>query len=61
MNENIESKAVVKISEAARKIENPMQERYCEPVAESVELTAEVIFTARMLDAREEAGPAFVP
>jgi hypothetical protein len=57
MNTQIESKP----SEAAITIENPMQERYCGEVTESIEVTAETAFTARRLEAREEAGPVFVP
>ena len=57
MNTQTESQAL----EATAKTENPMQERHCEQVAESVEITAEAVFTARRLEAREEAGPVFVP
>jgi hypothetical protein len=57
MNTQTESKP----SEAGIMIENPMQERYCGEVTESVEITAEAAFTARRLEAREEAGPVFVP
>jgi len=65
MNTQIESKP----AQAALEIENPMQERHCGEVTESVELTAEAAFMARRLEARaeqgrstrEEAGPVFVP
>jgi hypothetical protein len=57
MNTQTESKP----TEAAIKIENPMQERYCGEVIESVEVTAEAAFTARRLEARGETGPVFVP
>lgn len=57
MNTQTESQAF----EVTAKSENPMQERYCDQIAESVEITAEVVFTARRLEAREEAGPVFVP
>lgn len=61
MNTQIESKAVVTISEAAMKTENPMQERHCGEVTESVGVTAEAVLAARRREVREEAGPAFVP
>lgn len=61
MNTQTESKPVAIISEAAIKIENPMQERYWGQVTESVGVTAEAAFTACRLEAREEAGPVFVP
>jgi len=47
--------------DATMKTENPMQERHCDQITESVEMTAEAVFTARRLEAREEAGPMFVP
>jgi len=61
MNTQSESKAVSEVSEAVIKTENPMQERHCGHVTQSVEVTAEAAFTARRLEAREEAGPIFVP
>lgn len=61
MNTQSESKAVSEVSEALIKTENPMQERHCGHVTQSVEVTAEAAFTARRLEAREEAGPIFVP
>jgi hypothetical protein len=57
MNTQTESKP----SEATIKIENPMQERHCGEVSESVEVTAEAAFKARRLESRGEAGPVFVP
>ena len=56
-----ESKPVVAVFDAETKTENPMQERYCSAVSESVEVTAEAAFMARRLEARGEAGPVFVP
>jgi hypothetical protein len=61
MNTQTESKPVSEVSETTLKTENPMQERHCGEVPESVELTAEAVFTARRLDTREEAGAVFVP
>jgi hypothetical protein len=61
MNTQTETKLVVKVAEAALEIENPMQERHCGQVAESIEVAAETVFAARRLEAREEAGPVFVP
>ena len=61
MNTQTEIKLVVKVAEAALETENPMQERHCGEVAESVEVTAEAIFAARRREVREEAGPVFVP
>ncbi len=61
MNTQTETKLVVKVAETALEAENPMQERHCGQVTESVEATAEAIFTARRLEVREEAGPVFVP
>ena len=61
MNTQTETKVVVKIAEAPRETENPMQERHCGEVTESVEETAEAVFAARRLEVREEAGPLFVP
>jgi len=61
MKTQIELKPVVILSESARKAENPMQERYCNRVSEFVEVAAEVVLTARRLEAREEAGPVFIP
>ena len=43
------------------KIDNPMQERSFDQIAESVELPAEVAFAARRQETRDEAGTAFVP
>lgn len=65
MNTQTETKLVVKVAEAALEAENPMQERHCGQVAESVEVTADAIFAARKLEAREDAGqtstPLFIP
>ena len=61
MNTQAETKLVVDSAEAPREAENPMQERHCNDVAESVQVTAEAVFTARRLEVREEAGPVFVP
>jgi hypothetical protein len=61
MNTQTESKPFSKVSEATIETENPMQERYCGEVSESVEVTAEAAFTARRLEVREEAGPILVP
>jgi hypothetical protein len=61
MNTQTESKPVLTTSEATIKAENPMQERHCGQVEDSVEVAAEIIFTARRLETREEAGPVFVP
>jgi hypothetical protein len=60
MNTQTELKPVVVISEAER-IENPMQERNCREIAESVEVSAEAVFAARKHEDRGEAGPIFVP
>jgi hypothetical protein len=61
MNTQTETKLVVKVAEATLETENPMQERYCGQVAEAVEVAAEVVFAARRLEVREEAGSVFVP
>jgi len=69
MKTQTETKLVVKVAEASLEMENPMQERHCGEVAESVEVTAEAVLTARRLEARaehgrsirEEAGTLFVP
>jgi hypothetical protein len=61
MKTKTETKQTVEISEKLAETENPMQERYLGEVTESVEETAESVFTARKLEAREEAGPTFVP
>jgi hypothetical protein len=61
MNTQTETKLVVKVAEATLETENPMQERYCGQVAETVEVAAEAVFAARRLEAREEVGPVFVP
>jgi hypothetical protein len=61
MNTQAETKLVVKVAETALETENPMQERYCGQVTESVEMAAEAVFAARRLEAQEEAGPVFVP
>jgi hypothetical protein len=61
MNIQTESKPVFAVTETTKKTENPMQERYCSAVSESVGVTAEAAFTACRLEAREEAGPVFVP
>jgi hypothetical protein len=61
MNTQTETKFVVKVAETLRETENLMQERHCDEVVESVQVTAEAVFTARRLEVREEAGPLFVP
>ena len=61
MNTQTETKLTVKVAEAPRETENPMQERHLGEVTESVEETAEAVFAARRLEVREEAGPLFVP
>lgn len=61
MNTQTETKMALKVAEAPTETENPMQERLCGQVAESVEVAAEAIFAARRLEVREEAGPVFVP
>ena len=69
MNAQTEAKVVVDAAEAQTETENPMQERYCDQVAESVEVAAEVVIAARRLEAcaervrsmQEEAGAVFVP
>ena len=61
MNTQTETKLVVKIAETSRETENPMQERHCGQVEESLQVTAEAVFAARRLETKEEAGPVFVP
>jgi hypothetical protein len=61
MNTQTETKLVVKVAETALEAENPMQERHCGQVAESVEVAAEVVFAARRLEVQEAAGAVFVP
>ena len=61
MKTQTETKVVIKVAEEPRETENPMQERHLGEVTESVEETAEAVFTARRLEIREEAGPTFVP
>ena len=61
MNTQTETKLALKVSETPRETENPMQERHLGEVTESVEETAEAVFTARRLEVKEEAGPVFVP
>jgi len=61
MNKQMNTEPVDKSIEAQLESENPMQERHIDEVTESVEVTAEAVFTARKLEAREEAGPVFVP
>ena len=61
MNTQTEAKVVAKTAETLAETENPMQERHCVEVAESVEVTAEVVLAARRLDVWEGAGPVFVP
>ena len=56
MNAQIESSPEVTVSGEATKTENPMQERYCSPVAESVGVTAEAAFTAGRLESRVDQG-----
>lgn len=61
MNTQTETKKTVKVSETLPEAENPMQERHCNEVVESVEETAETVLTARRLEIRDEAGSVFVP
>jgi hypothetical protein len=61
MNRQTEAKVVVETAEAQTDTENPMQERHCSQVAESVEVAAEAVIAARRLEVQEEAGPVFVP
>lgn len=61
MNTQTDTKLIVQVAETTLEAKNPMQERHCGEVAESVELAAEAVFAARRLEAREEAGPVFVP
>ena len=61
MNKQIETKLGTKTVETLVKGENPMQERHCGQVVESVDVAAEAIFAARRLETKEEAGPVFVP
>jgi len=61
MNTQTETKFIVKVTETLRETENPIQERHCGKVVESVQVTAEAVFSARRLEVREEAGPIFVP
>ncbi|MBN1449475.1 MAG: hypothetical protein JW963_00520 [Anaerolineales bacterium] len=69
MNTQTETNVVTKTAKAPIETENPMQERHCGQVAESIELAAEVVFAARRLEAcaeqgrsiQEGAGPVFVP
>jgi hypothetical protein len=61
MNTKTETKQIAQVTEISIETENPMQERHCNDVAESVQVTAEAVFTARRLEVREEAGPLFVP
>ena len=61
MNTKTETKQNAQVTEISIETENPMQERHCNDVAESVQVTAEAVFTARRLEVREEAGPVFVP
>jgi hypothetical protein len=56
METQSESKPVVTLAEAGIKAENPMQERYCGEVTESVDVTAEAAFAARRLEACAEQG-----
>lgn len=65
MNTQTETKLDVKVAETAFELENPMQERHCGQVAESVEVVAETVFAACRLAIWEDAGvvsaPMFVP
>jgi hypothetical protein len=61
MNTQTEAKMTVKIAEVPAETENPMQERHIGEVAESVEVTAEEVLTARRLEAKEGTGFVFVP
>jgi hypothetical protein len=57
MNTQPDTKVTVNVTET----DNPMQERHIGEVTESIEETAEAVLTARRLEARDEAGSAFVP
>jgi len=69
MNTQAETNPITKVAEEAHEIEYSLQERVCGQVAESVEVAAEAILTARRFEAcaeqgrsiREEAGLGFVP
>ena len=61
MNSQPETKQAVEVAKMLAETVNPMQERHCGEVAESVEVTAEAIFMERRLETREEAGPVFIP
>lgn len=61
MNEQPELKPAGTGSETTKKTDNPMQERYCGQVVESVQVAAEAVFTARRSEAGGEAGPVLVP
>ena len=61
MNNHSKTKFVVQVTEPLRETENPMQERHCGEVEESVQVTAETVFTARRLETQKEAGPVLVP
>jgi len=57
MNTRADTKMTVKVA----KTENPMQERHCNEVTESIEEAAETIITEQTREIREGAGPVFVP
>ena len=61
VNTQTETKMKVKVAEEPAETENPMQERHCGEVTESVDVAAEAVFAARRLEVRAEAGPVFVP
>ena len=61
MNTQAKTKLDAKVAEGAREMENPMQERFCGETTESAQETAEAVFIARRSEARDEAGPNFVP
>lgn len=61
MNTQTETMLAVENAGRPRETENPMQERYCERVAESLQVAAKAVFEARRLEVREEAGPVLVP
>jgi hypothetical protein len=61
MNTQTETKQTVEVAEKSAETENPMQERHLGKITESVEETAETVFTEQKREVREEAGPTFVP
>lgn len=61
MNTKTETNLVVKVAETTPETENPMQERHCNDVTESVQVAAEAVFTARRFEGQKESGPVLVP